>query len=149
MDSQARHRQRRRAEMRNRKRKSKRKRAERETQREGVKQKEWRADVSEAIRSRENRYLGPMTMLCLALRFEGEALNCCHNDKALNCCHNDKASLPSLSNYQSPFKEHLKVDSVLRNLSLRQDGTRLKVTNMHQNCIQATIQKQERDSSHS
>ena len=139
--------------MRNRKRKSKRERrranmseAERETQREGAKQQEWRVDVSEAIRSRENRYLVPMTMLCphcLALRFEGEALN---------CCHNDKASLPSLSNYPSPFKGHLKVDSVvmlLRDLSSRQDGTRLKVTNLHQNCIQAVIQKQERDSSHS
>ena len=51
--------------------------AERETQREGAKQKKWRAGVSEAIRLRENHYLGPMTMLCphcLALRFEGEVL---------------------------------------------------------------------------
>ena len=65
----------------------------------------------EAIR--ENRYLGPMTMLCphcQALRFEGEALN---------CCHNDKVSLPSLSNYSSPLKEHLKVASMVMLLILQ------------------------------
>ena len=84
--------------------------------------------MSEAVR--ERIYLGPMTTLCphfQALRFEGVTLN---------CCHNGKASLPSLSDYPSPLKEHLKVDSVvmlLRNLYLRQrlcNGTRLIVTNL-------------------
>ncbi|QQP52990.1 ATP-dependent DNA helicase [Caligus rogercresseyi] len=44
-----------------------------------------------------------------------------------------------------PHRLNLKVNAVvmlLRNLSLRQDlcnGTRLKVTHMHKNCIQASI----------
>jgi hypothetical protein len=44
-------------------------------------------------------YLGPMTRVCehcQALRFQTEALN---------CCHNGKVSLPSLGNYPAPLKD--------------------------------------------
>ena len=72
----------------------------------------------------------------LLVAYDYQALG--FEDEALNCCHNGKVSLPLLSNYSFPLKEHLKVDSMvmmLRNLSLRQglcNGTRLKVTNLHQ-----------------